>query len=96
MIYSIQETKKAYFDSFSGLIPVQPLRLIESKMLQSRYIRFKVLADFMAYKKGEVIVAHSDKIVPCKQIKRRKFGTTILTNFTWMDAEKEDAAYQIF
>lgn len=96
MIYSIQETKKAYFDSFSGLIPVQPLRLIESELLRSRYIRFKVLVDFKAYKKGEVIIAHSHNIVPNKQIVRRKFGSKILTNYTWTDAEKEVVSGMVF
>lgn len=89
MNYSIQKIRKAYFDSFSGLVPVVPIRMIESTEIRATYLKIKVLADFRAYKEGEILVVHSDKVVPEKQIRHREFGSTILTNFTWSDSEKE-------
>lgn len=78
----------AYFDSFSGLVPVKVLSVCAPETMPSFdlghgnarisiKVRAKVTEDFNVYKKGEILDSDSLSIVPCGALRRREFSMVV-------------------
>lgn len=78
----------AYFDSFSGLVPVTVLSVCAPETMpsfdlghgnarMSIKVRAKVTEDFNAYKKGEILDSDSLSIVPKGALRRREFSMVV-------------------
>lgn len=78
----------AYFDSFSGLVPVKVLSVCAPETLpsfdlghgnarMSIKVRAKVTEDFNVYKKGEILDSDSLSIVPCGALRRQQYSMVV-------------------
>lgn len=94
--YCVHGRFHARFDSFSGLIPVKPIRKIihtDHLNLVSEYIRVKVLKTVGAYKANEILEIPSEKIIPLKHIKYPKgMHARIFNNYMWLDLWTEHSS----
>lgn len=87
-MHTLKTGVPAYFDSFSGLVPVQVLSVKAPETTPqfdlgfgmariSIKVRAKVTEAFGVYKKGEILDGDSVCVVPRKSIRRGRFSSVI-------------------
>lgn len=88
--YSIEKTERAFFDSFCALIPVKPIRFIETDNRFFKTIQLEVIDTVpnpSGYKIGETIECAAHDLIPIDKIAQpnSRINKTIFTNFKWID-----------
>jgi hypothetical protein len=84
----------AYLDTFSGTVPVKVLRVIKeghgwiAAGEKQGLLEVQVTAARRGYKKGEILQERASDVVPRKHVRRRKYSSTILTNYIWATGKK--------
>jgi hypothetical protein len=76
----------AYLDGFAGLVPVKVIDVIQGGrggLVGKGRLKCKVTENKAGYSRGEIIFGTTSRIVPRKQVIRRKFRYHVLTNYRW-------------
>ena len=81
--YSIAQTKIALLDTFSGLVKVKPIKIIESEPF--KYIQCEVLETIGAYKQGEISDHIAECVIPKDKLIPSDYNIKILPSFKWVD-----------
>jgi hypothetical protein len=76
------QNRKAYFDSFGGLIAIWVIEVVEGSTNHGS-IRARILKDVAGYKRGEIVTLPPHKCIPCRHIIKRHGRITINTNYAW-------------
>jgi hypothetical protein len=71
MVPVLKKGCKAYYDTFSGLIPCQVVSI------NGNMVEFKLNKTIAAYRKGEVLKSSANWVVPKDAIVNKKYSKTI-------------------